>query len=110
MAMTLALRGFDQERSFRAACINHLVILGGGKGTRLAGITSPMQKILMPIGGKPVLQHHLELARASGLRSVLVQTGAAGGDGRFTATPDHVAPDLGIAAKTILAATSAVRS
>jgi D,D-heptose 1,7-bisphosphate phosphatase len=54
------------------AGINHLVILAGGKGTRLAAITGPTQKVLAPIGGKPVLQHHLELARASGIQDVTI--------------------------------------
>jgi D,D-heptose 1,7-bisphosphate phosphatase len=52
----------------------------------------------------------IETAHKAGLRSVLVQTGAGGGDGRFAAIPDHVAPDLAAAAETILAATAAVRS
>ena len=44
----------------------------------------------------------IEMARRAGLRSVLVQTGAAGQDGRFEARPDHVAHDLAAAAHVIL--------
>lgn len=48
----------------------------------------------------------IELARRAGLRSILVQTGAAGGDGRFACVADHVAADLQIAAALILAETA----
>jgi D,D-heptose 1,7-bisphosphate phosphatase len=44
----------------------------------------------------------IEMARRAGLRSVLVQTGLAGGDGKFRATPDFVAGDLAAAADVIL--------
>jgi D,D-heptose 1,7-bisphosphate phosphatase len=75
MAMSLALRGLDQKRASGLVRINHLVILGGGKGTRLAGITRPGQKILVPIGGKPLLQHHLELATASAIEDITIFAG-----------------------------------
>jgi histidinol-phosphate phosphatase family protein len=52
----------------------------------------------------------IETASRAGLRSVLVQTGHAGQDGRFDAAPDYIAEDLGSAAETILAATAATRS
>lgn len=45
----------------------------------------------------------VELARRAGLRSILVQTGAAGGDGQFACAADHVAPDLTRAAALVLA-------
>jgi histidinol-phosphate phosphatase family protein len=48
----------------------------------------------------------IETARRAGMRSVLVQTGSAGGDGRFAATPDHIAADLAAAAEAILVATA----
>lgn len=44
----------------------------------------------------------MEMARSAGLRSILVQTGAAGQDGKFEAAPDHVAADLAGAANVIL--------
>jgi phosphoglycolate phosphatase-like HAD superfamily hydrolase len=44
----------------------------------------------------------IEMARRAGLRSVLVQTGAAGQDGRFQSRPDHVARDLAAAVGVIL--------
>src|SRR5262245_56015738 len=75
MAMSLALRALDKKRASGPVRMNHLVILGGGKGTRLAAITGPRQKILMPIGGKPLLQHHLELAAASAIEDVTIFAG-----------------------------------
>ena len=72
MMVTRAAPGLGQTRLSTAAAINQLVILAGGKGTRLAAITGPIQKVLAPIGGKPVLQHHLELARASGIEDVTI--------------------------------------
>jgi D,D-heptose 1,7-bisphosphate phosphatase len=44
----------------------------------------------------------IEMARRAGLQSVLVQTGAAGRDGQFSASPDHIAEDLVAAAAVIV--------
>jgi len=44
----------------------------------------------------------IEMARRAGLRSVLVRTGLAGGDGRNEVQPDHVAEDLAAAVDLIL--------
>ena len=45
----------------------------------------------------------IEMARRAGLRSILVRTGAGGGDRRFDCIADHVAADLPRAAALILA-------
>lgn len=55
--------------------VDHLVIVAGGKGTRLAGLADDLPKALVPIGGKPVLQHQLELAAACGITAVTIFTG-----------------------------------
>lgn len=44
--------------------IKHLVVVAGGKGTRLADRFPEVPKVLVPVGGKPVLDHQLELAAA----------------------------------------------
>lgn len=44
----------------------------------------------------------VEMARRAGLRSVLLQTGAAGRDGQFRCAADYVAPDLTRATAFIL--------
>ncbi|PYR51931.1 MAG: D,D-heptose 1,7-bisphosphate phosphatase [Acidobacteria bacterium] len=42
--------------------VSHLAIVAGGKGTRLGRFAEGLPKALVKIGGKPVLQHQLELA------------------------------------------------
>jgi D-glycero-D-manno-heptose 1,7-bisphosphate phosphatase len=44
----------------------------------------------------------LETARRTGMRSILVRTGHAGGDGEYAATPDYTANDLADAAEWVL--------
>jgi D,D-heptose 1,7-bisphosphate phosphatase len=51
------------------------VIVAGGKGSRLAPISGDLPKVLVPIGGKPVLQHQLELAAAAAIREVTIFAG-----------------------------------
>lgn len=55
--------------------VNHLVIVAGGKGTRLTSLSVDLPKVLVPVGGKPVLQHQLELAAASGIEQVTIFAG-----------------------------------
>lgn len=55
--------------------VKHLVIVAGGKGTRLAPVAGDMPKVLVPVGGKPVLQHQLELAAAAGIHEVTLLAG-----------------------------------
>jgi histidinol-phosphate phosphatase family protein len=55
--------------------VNHLVITAGGLGLRLASVTGDIPKVLVPIGGKPVLAHQLELAAATGIEEVTIFAG-----------------------------------
>lgn len=57
------------------AAVNHLVIAAGGLGLRLASVTGELPKVLVPVGGKPVLQHQLELAAATGTEGVSIFAG-----------------------------------
>lgn len=61
------------------APIEHLVILAGGKGTRLSKEAGDLPKALVEVGGKPVLQHQLEWAAANGFRDVTVCAGYRAG-------------------------------
>lgn len=45
---------------------NLMVIMAGGKGTRLRPHTEHCPKPLLPVGGKPMLEHIIERARDSG--------------------------------------------
>ena len=52
--------------------MKQLVILAGGKGTRLKDRLGDLPKPMIPIGGKPLLEHQVELARAHGFTDVLL--------------------------------------
>lgn len=47
---------------------NLMVIMAGGKGTRLRPHTEHCPKPLLPVAGKPILEHIIERARAEGFR------------------------------------------
>jgi D,D-heptose 1,7-bisphosphate phosphatase len=61
------------------AAVEHLVVVAGGKGTRLSGLFGDVPKALVPVGGKPVLQHQLELAAKAGVRSATIYAGFLAG-------------------------------
>jgi mannose-1-phosphate guanylyltransferase/phosphomannomutase len=48
------------------------VVMAGGEGTRLRPLTSNQPKPMVPIVGKPCMEHILELLRAHGLEEVIV--------------------------------------
>ncbi len=48
------------------------VIMAGGKGTRIASIASDVPKPMIPICGKPVLQHEIECLRDQGFTDILI--------------------------------------
>jgi dTDP-glucose pyrophosphorylase/CBS domain-containing protein len=47
---------------------NLMVIMAGGQGTRLRPYTEQRPKPLLPVSGKPMLEHIIERARAEGFR------------------------------------------
>ncbi len=55
-----------------------VVILAGGRGTRLAEETSARPKPMVEIGGKPLLWHIMRIYAAHGLRDFLVACGYKG--------------------------------
>lgn len=67
-----------------------VVILAGGLGTRLQGVAPPdTPKVLVPVAGRPFIEHQFDLLRARGLTQVLLCVGHFGekvqahvGDGR----------------------------
>ena len=48
------------------------MIFAAGLGTRLKPLTDTMPKALVPVGGKPLLQHLLEKLKASGFHDVVI--------------------------------------
>ena len=54
------------------APMKQLLILAGGKGTRLKDRLGDLPKPMIPIAGRPLLEHQIELARAHGFTDVLL--------------------------------------
>lgn len=50
---------------------NLMVVMAGGKGTRLRPHTENCPKPLLPVGGRPILEHVVERAKAAGIRRFL---------------------------------------
>src|SRR5712671_600114 len=48
------------------------VVMAGGEGTRLRPLTSNQPKPMVPIVGKPCMEHILELLREHGMEDVVV--------------------------------------
>lgn len=68
---------------------NLMVIMAGGQGTRLRPQTEACPKPLLPVGGKPMLEHIIERARAEGFERIAIAVHFLGhmieeyfGDGR----------------------------
>ena len=55
-----------------------VVIIAGGKGTRIASVNSEIPKAMIPIGGKPVIEHQVEMAKRYGFRDFIFLTGHLG--------------------------------
>ncbi|MBR9702698.1 NTP transferase domain-containing protein, partial [Candidatus Woesearchaeota archaeon] len=55
--------------------VEQAVILCGGFGTRLGELTKNTPKPMLPVGGKPILQHTIECLKAHGIRKVLLCAG-----------------------------------
>jgi len=48
------------------------VILAAGKGTRLRPLTDEMPKVMIPIAGKPILEHHIEHLAGAGIEDIFI--------------------------------------
>ena len=51
------------------------VILAAGKGTRMRELTHELPKPMLPVEGRPILEHILEGLLAAGIREVCIITG-----------------------------------
>jgi NDP-sugar pyrophosphorylase family protein len=47
-------------------------ILAAGLGTRLRALGLDVPKVMVPVGGKPLLQHHVEMLAGQGIREFIV--------------------------------------
>lgn len=48
-----------------------VVIMAGGKGTRISSVASDIPKPMIKIEGKPVLEHELECLRDQGFTDII---------------------------------------
>lgn len=56
-----------------------VAILCGGRGSRIRPFTDIIPKVLIPLQGKPILAHVLELYESKGIENVVLCTGYKGG-------------------------------
>ena len=57
---------------------NHILIMAGGKGSRLAPITNKTPKPMLLVKGKPILEHIILNARKEGFHKILISIGHLG--------------------------------
>lgn len=55
-----------------------VVIIAGGKGTRIASVNSEIPKAMIPVDGKPVLEHQIVMAARYGYKDIILLTGHLG--------------------------------
>ena len=48
------------------------VIMAGGKGTRIASIAQDIPKPMIPIEGKPILEHEIESLKEQGFKDIII--------------------------------------
>ena len=59
--------------------MEQVVILAGGKGTRMREMTEDLPKPMVPIGGMPVLDHLIKIFEKQGNFKFIICTGYLGG-------------------------------
>ncbi len=77
------------------------VIMAGGKGTRIAALNSAVPKPMLPVCGKPVLEHQIACLREQGITDIILTVGyladqimAYFGDGsRFGVRMEYIRED-----------------
>ena len=65
-------------RALNSDAIKTALILAGGKGTRMKPITDEIPKPLIPLQGKPILQHTIELLKKYGIDHIIISLGYKG--------------------------------
>src|ERR1700745_1258031 len=65
-------RGLPAESTTRGEAGMKAVVMAGGEGTRLRPLTSNQPKPMVPIVGKPCMEHILELLKQHGMDEVVV--------------------------------------
>lgn len=55
-----------------------IVIMAGGRGTRIAKFNSDVPKPMIPIGGMPILEHQIRVLKRQGFKDVVLAIGFLG--------------------------------
>ena len=55
-----------------------VVIMAGGKGTRIASVVNDVPKPMIKIGGKPILEHQIDNLKSCGLNDIVLVIGHLG--------------------------------
>jgi dTDP-glucose pyrophosphorylase len=55
--------------------IRKAIVLAAGRGTRMGGLTENLPKPMLPIAGKPMLEHIVDRLRGAGIDDILVAVG-----------------------------------
>ena len=55
--------------------VNDCVIMAGGRGTRIASVNSEIPKPMIPVDGKPILQHQVENLKKQGFEKFIFVVG-----------------------------------
>lgn len=58
--------------------VHQAVILAGGKGLNMRPFTFEMPKGMFPVGGKPILEHQIEMLRSAEIRNIVLSIGHLG--------------------------------
>ncbi|HHQ44666.1 MAG TPA: hypothetical protein ENN13_00835 [Candidatus Altiarchaeales archaeon] len=66
------------EKALNAKRVKTALILAGGKGTRMRPFTYEMPKPMIPVKGKPLVQHIIELCRKHDIRDIILSVGYLG--------------------------------
>lgn len=77
-----------------------VMLLAAGRGERMGALTLTTPKPLLPVAGKPLLQHHIERLAAAGFSGIVINTAYLGeqiaafiGDGRRFDVPVQLSPE-----------------
>lgn len=58
--------------------ITKALILAGGKGVKMRPFTYELPKAMLPIKGKPILEHNIDLLRENNIREIFISIGYLG--------------------------------
>jgi hypothetical protein len=50
----------SMQRLRRGLCLRKAVVLAAGRGTRMGSLTADLPKPMLPVGGRPMLEHVLQ--------------------------------------------------